>query len=237
MAVGKAAIVTGAGRGIGAAIAEDLARREYGVVAAARSGGQLDEVCERIRRSGGMAVSCLCDVTVRADVAAMVDTARSTFGRIDVLVNNAGVGYYLPLGETTEEMWDEMVGTNLTGAFRCTRGVLPIMEAAGRGMIINLASIAAVRGFHGFAAYSATKGGLLSFSRALREEVRGKGVRVCVVMPGATASSIWEGMPGDWDASRMMRCEDVARVIGDIATQPASMSTDEIVLMPAGGPL
>lgn len=233
----RTAIVTGAGRGIGCEIARVLARRGFAVVAAARTETEVEALCRDLRGEGCLALHLRCDVRRPEDVRALVALCEREHGRLDVLVNNAGVGRFLPLTETTDDIWRETVETNLTGTFLCTREALPLMERTPGGVIVNMASIAAVRGFANFAAYSACKAGILGFSRSLREEVRKRGIRVTVIMPGATESTFWKGQQGDWDPRRMIPAREVAEAVALAVCQPPSTSTDEIVIMPSGGPL
>lgn len=233
----RTAIVTGAGRGIGCEIARVLARRGFAVVAAASTATEVNALCKDLRGQRLRATHVRCDVRSPEEVRALIATCEREHGRLDVLVNNAGVGRYLPLTETTDDIWRDTVETNLSGTFYCTREALPLMERTGGGVIVNMASIAAVRGFANFAAYSACKAGILGFSRSLREEVRKRGIRVTVVMPGATDSTFWEGQQGDWDPRRMIPAREVAEAIAIAVCQPPSTSTDEIVIMPSGGPL
>jgi NAD(P)-dependent dehydrogenase (short-subunit alcohol dehydrogenase family) len=233
----KTAIVTGAGRGIGSEIARVLAMRGFAVLAAARTVTELEDLCSDLREQGCIATPVRCDVRSLDDVRALIQACECEHGRLDVLVNNAGVGRILPVAETTDAIWRETVETNLSGTFYCTREALPLMLRTGGGVIVNMASIAAVRGFANFAAYAACKAGILAFSRSLREEVRKRGIRVTVVMPGATQSSFWEGQQGDWDPRRMIPAREVAEAVAHAVCQPPSTSTDEIVIMPSGGPL
>ncbi|MBX7244717.1 MAG: SDR family oxidoreductase [Candidatus Sumerlaeaceae bacterium] len=234
---GMTAIVTGAGRGIGRAIAEEFASRGARVVVSSRSLPQLEAVCRGIEASGGEAIPVVCDVTNTADVRHLFETATVAFEGLDILVNNAGVGQFLSLAETTEEIWDTTLDTNLKGAFLCSREALPHFEQNGSGFIINIASVAGARGFSNFAAYSASKAGLIGLSRALREELRPKKIRVSAVLPGATDSPFWDTVSGNWDRAKMIASADVAKVVADVASQPASVLTEEVVIMPAGGAL
>ncbi len=234
---GRVALVTGAGRGIGREVALDLGARGFAVMLAARTAGEMDRVASQIHADGGKAAVCACDVSEPDEVRRLFAATDAAFGGLGVLVNNAGMGRFVPTVETTEELWDATLDTNLKGAFLCSREAVPRFEKAGGGLIINIASVVAVRGFANCAAYAASKAGLLGMSRSMREELRKKGIRISVVMPGATDSSFWDHVTGNWDRGRMMSAADIARVIGDIAVQPPNMTTEEVLLMPAGGAL
>ena len=233
----KVALVTGAGRGIGREIALELGRRGFAVVASARSVHEIRSVAEAVRGGGGEAESVPCDVSQADDVEALFGSVRSRFGRLDLLVNNAGIGQFRPLEQTDEALWDSTLATNLKGAFLCMREAAPLMEEGGGGLVVNIASIVAVRGFAFSAAYTASKAGLLGMSRCLREELRKRGIRVAVVMPGATDSPFWDGVEGDWDRSKMISPAEVARIVGEIASQPPGVLTEEVIVMPSGGAL
>lgn len=233
----KVALVTGASHGIGVEVARLLAREGMRVFLLARNEEGLRAAASEVQTSGGIAEYAVCDVRDSSAVADAFARCDEKWGRLDVLLNNAGMGKFLPLALTTDEIWSQTLDTNLTGAFNCTRAALPIFERTGGGLIINNASIAAVRGFPNFAAYCASKAGLLGFSRAIREELREKQIRVSLVMPGATDTPFWDEVQGDWNREKMIRVEDVARIISDIALQPPHLQLEEVTVMPAGGAL
>ncbi len=177
---GRTALVTGAGRGIGRAIALALAGADARVVAAARSGDEINGVTEQIRHAGGQAESVRCDITDPASVAALVAAA----GPVDILVNNAGLAVGCPLTDLDEELWKQTMNLNLTAPYRLTRMVMPGMIERRWGRVINIASILAKTGLTHTAAYTASKHGLLGFTRAVAAEVVRFGVTVNAVCPG-----------------------------------------------------
>ena len=182
---GRHAVVTGGGRGIGAAIASELARLGASVTIMGRDAAALDrQAASLTARHGGIVLGASCDVADEASVERAFAAARAAFGDPHVLVNNAGQGASAPLLGTSRETWDRLIAVNLTGTFLCTQQVLPAMLAARAGRIVNVASTAGVRGYARLAAYSATKHGVVGLTRSTAAEVAKQGVTVNAVCPG-----------------------------------------------------
>jgi NAD(P)-dependent dehydrogenase (short-subunit alcohol dehydrogenase family) len=181
---GRAAVVTGGGRGIGAAVARTLAAAGASVVVTSRTGTEIEAVAASIRRAGGRAWSMECDVTDEAAVAAMAAEAVDRLGHVDILVNNAGVASSSPVHRTTLEEWDRLMRTNATSAFLCTRSFLGPMVERGWGRVVNVASVAGLHGARYIAAYAASKHALVGLTRAAAAEVAGRGVTVNAICPG-----------------------------------------------------
>jgi NADP-dependent 3-hydroxy acid dehydrogenase YdfG len=232
---GQVAIVTGAGRGIGRAVALAFALEGASVVLAARSRADLAAVAGAIRESGGVALALPTDVTQDGAVEALVEQTAGELGRIDILVTAAGVAAFGPVAGAKPADWDGMLAVNLRAAMVCCHAVLPTMQRQHRGTIINVGSIAGKRAIPGGAAYAATKAGLAAFSAVLAEELRADGIRVGVIVPGAVDTPLWDAIPGGPDRARMLRPEDVARVVVLMATLPPGATLEELTLMPAGG--
>ena len=232
---GKAAVVTGGGRGIGAAIAKRLAQLGAAVVITGRSLHPLQQTAANIRSSGGVAEPIACDVSQWQSVRDLAEQTRRKFGRVDILVNNAGIGGFAsPLHELDVNSWDEILNTNLRGVFYCIKAFAPMLIAAGRGDIVNISSLAGKNALPNGAAYSASKWGLNGLSYSVAEELRKYKIRVSVVCPGSTNTDLspHEGK----DFSKMLQPEDVAECVALIVTQPERAFTSEILLRPTQKP-
>lgn len=232
---GQVAVVTGAGRGIGRAIAGALAREGAAVALAARSGAELDGVAREIRQTGGQALVVPTDVRQEASVEALVRRALAEWRQIDVLVNAAGVATFAPVTDSKLDDWDQMLAVNLRGAVLACRAVLPAMIGRRRGTIINVGSVVTSRALTGSAAYTASKYGLLGFSRVLAEEMRPHGVRIGVLSAGATDTPLWDAMPGAPARDRMLRADQVAEAALLMACLAPNAALEEVTLLPAGG--
>ncbi len=230
--------ITGASSGIGRQIAYKLASLGKQVVLSSRRLEPLQEMAKEIREQGGHAAALQCDVSKEGDVDWAIKSMVRTFGGgPDILINNAGIAPYQNIEETTTEIFNEVLNTNLVGNFLCAKAVVPHMIKKGKGVIVQMLSIASTKAFAGGAAYGASKFGALGFTNALREEVRGKGIKVISVMPGATETESWSESERAEFHDRMMQPEDIADAVANILSQPQRMMTEEIVLRPIGGDL
>jgi short-subunit dehydrogenase len=210
---GAVAVVTGASAGIGKATAEALARRGARVVVCARREGKLREVAGEIEARGGFATALACDVTERGQVEDLAAHIRETHARCDVLVNNAGLPGGGPFPDLSWDQIEEITRTNYLGVLYCTKAFLPMMLEAGKGHVVNIASLAGRFAVPGSSVYSSTKHAVVAFSEALHYEVARRGVRVTAVNPGLVAT---EGFPHTGAARRglrVMRPEKVADLV------------------------
>lgn len=178
------AFVTGAGRGVGRAIAVRFARDGYAVAVVGRSHPAVDDTANRIIAAGGDALALTCDVSSRAGVERAVALTEQRLGPVDVLVNNAGIAESAPFVTMDDELWDRTLAVNLTGTYNCMRAIAPGMFGRHHGRIINIASTAARKAFPYTAAYVASKHGVLGLTRAVALEAEGRGVTVNAVCPG-----------------------------------------------------
>ena len=201
---GKVVLITGASGGIGAATARELARRGATVVVAARRVEELQALAEEINRQGGRALAIPADVSRREDIDRMVQTTVETYGRIDVLVNNAGISAGSAVSDSDDAAMERIVAVNLLAPARCVQAALPHLRRQGGGVIVNIGSMAGEVATHGL--YSATKFGLRGLSDALRRELRGDNIHVVLIAPGFIRTAMTEGlklpMPGPESVAR-----------------------------------
>jgi NAD(P)-dependent dehydrogenase (short-subunit alcohol dehydrogenase family) len=228
-----AVLVTGGGRGIGRAIALRFAREGSRVAVAARTRAEIAAVAAEVERAGGTGLALEMDVTDLDSVQRGVERAlEAADGVLDVLVNNAGVFAIHPFPELSPATWYRMLATNLNGPFHVTLLALRGLERSARAHVFNLSSIAGRQPFPGNVAYCTTKYGLRGFSEALRLDLESRGIRVSTVYPSATDTTIFDGVPGEWDRARMHRPEDVAELVFDAYVAPPGSGVDELVLAP-----
>ena len=224
MSDGGVALVTGATGGIGAAVARRLAGDGFMVHVGGRRRGRLERLAAEI---GGSALPF--DVTVEMDVAAARAVVESGGAGLDVLVNAAGVFDLATVVDTREEILNRNLMVNLAGVANVTRAFLPGMLAAGSGLVVNVGSVAGWRAFPDNAAYSASKYGLRGFHDVLLEELRGTGVRACLLEPGAVDTALWDPLDPDStphlpDRAQMLRPEDVAGAVGFVTGLPSTVA-------------
>ena len=230
------AIITGGARGIGYGTAEVLASSGYTVIIADVDRDFGETAAERLRADGRSALGVETDVCSWGSVERMVRYTLERFGRIDVLVNNAGIaGRAAPLHEVTEEEWDAVMAVDLKSVYLCCRAVLPHMLERARGSIVNVASVAGKEGNPNMAAYSAAKAGIIGLTKAVAKEVAQCGIRVNAVAPATTDTEILQTlsteaidyMRGKIPMGRLCRVEEVAEVIAFLASEKASFVTGQ----------
>ncbi len=225
---GKTAIVTGASRGIGRAVAEALARAGARVVLAARTADALADGARAITSAGGAALAVPCDVTDESAVRALFD-ATETEGPVDILVNNAGIGVFKPVSQTTLEEWERVVAVNQRGAFLCGREALRRMQGRG-GRIVNIGSVVSLKGYADQGAYTASKHGMLGLTKVLALEGQADDIIVQAVCPGGVDTDLVGDARPDLDRSVLMAPEDVAAAVLFLLGQQGNAITDLLQL-------
>jgi len=231
-AVSRRVLLVGASSGIGAETARHLARAGHRLALVARRA----ELLEKLGRELG-SESLPADACDRNAMDAVVAEACRRLGGLDVLIYSAGTARFRPLESTSTDLWREMLGANLDGLFHAVQASLPSLLASGRGHVIGVLSIASRHAFGGSAAYTAAKYGALGLLESLRAEVRGRGVHVTAVLPGAVDTPLWDEIEGEWDRARMMLPEQIARVITSILSESSSGMLEEVRIGPIAGAL
>jgi len=232
----KTVLITGGGSGIGLALARVFGQSGYSVIISGRDSKRLQAATVRLKQSGVEATALACDVRDPRSVQAMFQTITAQHSALDVLINNAGVAHGLaPVDQLSPETWNQVIETNLTGTFLVTRAALPLMRAGST--IVNNLSIAATQPFEGMSAYNASKFGALGFTRALREELRKKGIRVLALLPGAVETDIWDQFWADAPKEKMISTDAVAQAVLHAVSAPANTTIEEIRIGPASGVL
>ena len=239
----KVALITGGGTGVGRAAALLLTARGYHVaINYSRSREEAESCAATARERGVKAVAIACDVSDDAQVRAMIETCRAEFGRLDVLVNNAGTTHFVPhtdLEQMTEEKWDEILAVNLKGPFFVCRAAIPLMKAGGGGAIVNVASVAGLGGSGSSIAYAASKGGLITLTKSLAKAFAPE-IRVNAVCPGVILSRWLDGHEEMVESAikitplqRASTTDDIADVITFLACD-AGMMTGQAVVVDGG---
>ncbi len=232
---GKVAIVTGASKGIGKAIAEVFAKSGVKVVLAARTRKVVEQVEADLKETGADVLAIPTDVTDVKAVQSLITKTLDAYQKLDILINNAGAGVFGNVVDFDHTDWDTVINANLKGVYLCSKFALPHLSADGGGQIINVLSIAAKVAFPASGAYCAAKAGALAFTKVLAAEVRQQNVRVTAVLPGSVETPFWDDIPEHPDFDKMLKPEHIADAILSVCQQPNGMVTEEIVVMPPLG--
>jgi 3-oxoacyl-[acyl-carrier protein] reductase len=232
---GSGAVVTGGGRGIGAAIAARLAQMGATVAVCGRTRKTLEQSVSAITKAGGRALAVACDVTEIASVEAAAARIAQDAGPVNILVNNAGIGAFSqPLHTMEPAEWDAVMNTNLRGVFYCIRVFAPGMIKEGGGHIINISSLAGKNVMANGAAYSASKWGLNGLTYSVAEELRAQNIRVSAICPGSVDTDL---TPHDGkNRSKMLQPDDVAHAVAMLVTQAPQSFVSELLIRPTQKP-
>ena len=231
---GKVAIITGASRGIGLAVAHRLGTLGAKLSLCARDAKRLKSAADELRSVAAGVFTAAVDVTHGEQIVAFVQNTEKTLGPVEILVNNAGVGYFGPTHEASEANWDNVLDTNLKSVFLASKAVAPGMIGRRSGHIINIASLAGKNAFAGGGIYCASKWGLLGLTECMAEDLRAYGIRVSAICPGSVATDF--SPHGKKDISKMLQAEDIAHVVEMIVTQAPQSFISEVLLRPTQKP-
>ena len=230
----QVALITGATRGIGFAIADKLASMGADLAICARNEAALHEAASRLRKHGGEVFLMAADVAQPAEVERLGREVARALGPVGILVNNAGIGTFGAFQEKTEQDWDAVLDTNLKSVFLLSRAVAPEMISRRSGHIINIASLAGKNAFAGGAIYCASKWGLLGLTQCMAEDLRAFGIRVSAVCPGSVATEF--SPHAGKDASKMLQPDDIAHAVAMLVTQAPQSFISEISMRPTQKP-
>jgi len=233
---GQVSLVTGATRGIGLAIACALAAEGCNLVVTGRNEAGLKRIGRELARAKVNILAQPCDVRAPHSVDALFRRVRGEFGRLDILINNAGIGHpNLTVDKLPFPMWKDVLATNLDGMFLITQAALAIMKPGGT--IVNNLSISAHRVFAGSAAYNASKHAALGLTNTLREELRPRRIRVIGLLPGATDTDIWKTLWPEAPRRKMMSAETIAEAVVNAILLPPNTTVETLEILPTGGTL
>ncbi|HEY5533552.1 MAG TPA: SDR family oxidoreductase [Ignavibacteria bacterium] len=227
--------VTGASTGIGKEIATAFSKAGHIVVISARRKSRLAAIASEIKFAGREASAFVCNVASERSVHSTAKRIREKYGKIDALINNAGVTIFKSILETKIPDFDNVVNTNLRGTFLCIKAVLPFMIKNKKGHIINIISVSANTVFEEGAAYSASKAGTLALTNVLRKEVRRFNIKVSSILPGAVETPMWDSKSRQKYHSKMMSPADIAQIALNIFNQPKKVLIEDIVVRPIKG--
>ncbi len=229
----KRYLITGASRGIGRAIAEQLAAEDVTLLLHGRDAVALAEVCKAVKPRCGGVVRLIQDLAITGGVSDLIAAVGSD--PLDLLVNNAGIAIVKPFGEITPVEWEQTLGVNVTAPFLLTQRFAPKMPPGAS--IVNILSVAAKTGFPNWSAYCMSKFALEGFSQSVREELHEHKIRVINIYPAATNTEIWNNVEGDWPRNKMISAEQVASAIVYALSRPADVTVENITLSSAAGNL
>ncbi len=224
----KIALITGAGRGIGRSIAESLADEDAELILTARTESQLQETADMVAQRGGKAHVIVCDLADEVSIDALVDAVKSQWGRLDILINNAGITHRGLLKETDTQAFDQCMAVNARAPFILCRQLLGLLEKASNGTIVNIASVVGVKGYARQTAYTASKHALRGMSIALAEELRDTNIRVHVICPGGVETPMVTQVRPDIPADELIAPREIAELVLYLVTHKGNAVIDEL---------
>lgn len=227
--------VTGASTGIGKEIANEFSKAGHIVVVTGRRKSRLVKIVSEIKFADREASAFVCNVMSERSIQITAKRIREKYGRIDVLVNNAGVTVFKSFLETKTFDYDFVMNTNLRGAFLCMKFVIPLMIKNKKGQIINILSTAANTAFENSSVYAASKAGLMAMANCIREEVRKYNIKISNIFPGAVETAMWDSRARQRYKNRMMTATDIAKIVVDMADQPRKVLIEDLVVRPIKG--
>jgi NAD(P)-dependent dehydrogenase (short-subunit alcohol dehydrogenase family) len=230
---GKIVLVTGASRGIGLAIAQAFDREGARLILVARNRGPLASAAGHIP---GTVMTTAVDLTKPGDISKLFRAVKKKIGRLDILINNAGVFTYKPFAKTTLADWNQNIGANLTSIFLTTQAALPLLRRS-KGEIVNILSVSSRTAFPNCSAYTAAKFGARGLTDVLRQELRAEGIRVTAVLPGMTATRMKDEFDFPVRPEDLLQPQDVAAAVLSAVSQPRRATVEEILLTPSAGPV
>lgn len=224
----KNIIVTGASRGIGKAIALKLAEQKYNLFLTARCQEELEKTAELCRNMGVGCETCLADLTDENDVINLFKAFSETYGKLDVLVNNAGMGVFKPIVDTSLDEWHKVMSTNVDSAFLCCREGIKLMQSNKCGTIVNIASVVGIKGYPNQGAYSASKHAMVGLTKVIAEEYKQDGIRAHVICPGGVATEMVRQSRPDLNPNEIIQPEDIGDLVNYLLSLPPGVMIDQV---------
>jgi NAD(P)-dependent dehydrogenase (short-subunit alcohol dehydrogenase family) len=226
---GKVALVTGAGRGIGRSVALRLAGLGATVVVSSRTDGEIKSTANEITESGGKSLAVKADVSLEREVEQLFARIDNEFGRLDVLINNAGIGLFGPLEEFPVAEFDRVIAVNLKGTFMCCQQAMQIMRPAGQGYIINISSVVGFKGYPGQSAYT-SKHGIMGLTKSLAVEAQEAGIRVSAILPGGVDTGMVRDARPDLESEGLLSPDDIAEAVEYLLSLSDRAAVDQIYI-------
>jgi NAD(P)-dependent dehydrogenase (short-subunit alcohol dehydrogenase family) len=226
----KVALVTGSGRGIGRSISKALANAGAQVVVCSRTAAEIEKVVWEILKKNGKAIAVPADVANEGEVVSMFESVEDRFGKIDILVNNAGIGRFGSVADFEVCQFNELMAVNLRGTFLCCRQALKLMIPQKNGYIINISSVVGIKGYPNQAAYTASKHGIMGFTKSLAVEAQEHNIRVSAILPGGVDTELLRMARDDIETSTMMHPDDIAHAVIFLLSLSERAAIDQIYI-------